>query len=118
TYQESVDLPEETVEDRIPAHFELLLGREDAASVELVDFRPYKVHQRLSSKLREGRVVLAGDAAHLTNPTGGLGLTTGLYDVILLQEALGAIVHGEADDSILDAYATERARVFSEVASP
>ena len=114
TYQESLDLPEETVAKRIPAHFQRLLGE----PVELVDFRPYRMHQRLSTSLRAGHVVLAGDAAHLTNPTGGLGLTTGLYDVFLLQEALLAVLCEEAGEEILDRYAAERERIFSTVSSP
>jgi 3-(3-hydroxy-phenyl)propionate hydroxylase/6-hydroxy-3-succinoylpyridine 3-monooxygenase len=116
TYQEPIDLPEETVVDRIPAFFAKLLGPE--ADVELVGFSPYRMHQRLSTSLREGHVILAGDAAHLTNPTGGLGLTTGLYDVFLLQEVLIALLAGRAGEELLDAYAAERSRVFSEVSSP
>lgn len=116
TYQESLELPEETVAERIPQHFDRLLG--PGAGVELVDYRPYRMHQRLASTLRRGRVILAGDAAHLTNPTGGLGLTTGLYDVFLLQEALLSVVRGESDDFVLDAYASERSRVFRDIASP
>jgi len=118
TYQESMDLPEETVADRIGRHFERLLGPEEAATVELVAFSPYRMHQRLASTLRRGRVVLVGDAAHLTNPTGGLGLTTGLHDVFLLQEALIEVIANGADDALLDVYAEERSRVFREVSSP
>jgi 3-(3-hydroxy-phenyl)propionate hydroxylase len=117
TFQESAQLPEGTVAERIPAFFARLLGDAAAADVELVAFRPYRMHQRLASTWRRGRAVLAGDAAHLTNPTGGLGLTTGLYDVILLQEALLAVLTG-ADEDLLDRYADERARVFREITSP
>jgi 3-(3-hydroxy-phenyl)propionate hydroxylase/6-hydroxy-3-succinoylpyridine 3-monooxygenase len=117
TFQEPADLPEEGVIERIGRHFSELLGSKDAAEVRLADYRPYRMHQRLSTSLREGRVVLAGDAAHLTNPTGGLGLTTGLYDVILLDEALRAVLGG-ADDRLLDEYARERSRVFRELSSP
>jgi 3-(3-hydroxy-phenyl)propionate hydroxylase/6-hydroxy-3-succinoylpyridine 3-monooxygenase len=118
TYQESLELDEDTVADRMGAHFERLLGAEDAARVEVVDYRPYRMHQRLATSLRKGRIVLAGDAAHLTNPTGGLGLTTGLYDVFLLQEVLTAVLLDGADDSLLDAYSDERSRVFREISSP
>jgi 3-(3-hydroxy-phenyl)propionate hydroxylase/6-hydroxy-3-succinoylpyridine 3-monooxygenase len=114
TYQEPEDLPLETVGDRIAPHFRALTGGDE---VEVVAFTPYRMHQRLSTALRAGHVVLAGDAAHLTNPTGGLGLTTGLYDVILLQEVLLAVLDG-ADEALLDDYAAERSRVFREVTSP
>ena len=76
------------------------------------------MHQRLASKLREGRVLLVGDAAHLTNPTGGLGLTTGLYDVLALEEVLPAVARGEAGEEALDRFAADRSRVFSEITSP
>jgi 3-(3-hydroxy-phenyl)propionate hydroxylase len=118
TYQESLDLPEETAGERVFAHFRRLLGDVEAAKVDVVAYRPYRMHQRLATRLRRGRIVLAGDAAHLTNPTGGLGLTTGLYDVFLLQEVLLAILNDGADDALLDAYAAERTRVFAEISSP
>jgi 3-(3-hydroxy-phenyl)propionate hydroxylase/6-hydroxy-3-succinoylpyridine 3-monooxygenase len=118
TYQESDSLPEETVEERIPAHFERLLGAEDAARVVVDRFRPYRMHQRLATKLHEGHIVLAGDAAHLTNPTGGLGLTGGLYDVFLLEEVLLSVLSGESGQEALEYYAKDRARVFSTISSP
>jgi 3-(3-hydroxy-phenyl)propionate hydroxylase/6-hydroxy-3-succinoylpyridine 3-monooxygenase len=65
-----------------------------------------------------GRVLLEGDAAHATNPTGGLGLTSGLFDTFVLYEALAAVILGEADDSVLDRYAEERRRIFLEMVSP
>lgn len=54
----------------------------------------------------------------MTNPTGGLGLTSGLFDMFVLYEALAAIVHGDAKESILDRYSDERRRVFLQFASP
>lgn len=116
TFQESADLPEETVEERVHAYLHALLGED--AEYELVAFRPYRMHQRLASKLRDGRALLIGDAAHLTNPTGGLGLTTGLYDVLALEEVLPAVASGAAGADALDRFAADRARVFSEITSP
>lgn len=116
TFQEDTDLPEESVEERIHAFLNQLLGQ--GAEYEVVAFRPYRMHQRLASKLREGRVMLIGDAGHLTNPTGGLGLTTGLYDVLALEEVLPAVASGEVEESTLDRWAEDRARVFSEITSP
>jgi 3-(3-hydroxy-phenyl)propionate hydroxylase len=116
TFQEDASLPLETLEDRIREYFRKLLGAD--AEYELVAYQPYKMHQRMATKMREGRVVLVGDAAHLTNPTGGLGLTTGLYDVFLLDEALTAVIEGRADASILDRWAEDRTRVFTTISSP
>jgi len=63
-------------------------------------------------------VLLAGDAAHATNPTGGFGLTTGFMDVFVLYEALAAVMAGEVQAGVLDTYAEDRKRVFTQFTSP
>ncbi len=68
----------------------------------------YGVHQRVASTFRAGRVLLAGDAAHLNNPIGGMGMNGGIHDGINLAEKLARVVHGEADDSLLDLYSRQR----------
>jgi 2-polyprenyl-6-methoxyphenol hydroxylase-like FAD-dependent oxidoreductase len=120
TFQEDASLPAETVRQRIDAYFRDLLPALNAPEVtcELAAFTPYRMHQRLSTKLRDGRVTLAGDAAHLTNPTGGLGLTGGIYDVIALHEGLSAVIGGRAGAEVLDRYAAERSKMFTELISP
>lgn len=116
TFMEDAALPEDTVAERIPAFYERIMG--PGASYEIDGFSPYKMHQRSATSYRAGRVLLAGDAAHATNPTGGLGLTSGLFDTYVLYPALAAVIRGEADDAVLDRYSDERRRVFLEVASP
>jgi 3-(3-hydroxy-phenyl)propionate hydroxylase len=68
----------------------------------------YRVHQRVASEWRCGRVLLAGDAAHLNNPLGGFGLNSGIHDAITLAEKLARVWRGEADDSLLDLYVRQR----------
>jgi len=68
----------------------------------------YRVHQRVASNWRVGRVVLAGDAAHLNNPLGGFGLNSGIHDAINLAEKLGRVWRGEADEALLDRYVRQR----------
>jgi 3-(3-hydroxy-phenyl)propionate hydroxylase/6-hydroxy-3-succinoylpyridine 3-monooxygenase len=116
TFQEDAALPEEGLEERIHEFYRGILGPD--AEYELVEYTPYRMHQRIASTFRSGRVLLIGDAAHLTNPTGGLGLTTGLYDIFLLEQVLPAVAAGDAPDAALDEWAAERARVFREVSSP
>jgi 3-(3-hydroxy-phenyl)propionate hydroxylase/6-hydroxy-3-succinoylpyridine 3-monooxygenase len=116
TYCEDASLPEDTVADRIPAYFKTLLP--PGARYELVQYAPYKMHQRAASSFRFGRVLLAGDAAHATNPTGALGLASGLFDSYVLHEALAAVVNRDTDDTILDRYAETRRDVFLNIASP
>jgi 2-polyprenyl-6-methoxyphenol hydroxylase-like FAD-dependent oxidoreductase len=65
-----------------------------------------------------GRVVLAGDAAHVTNPTGGLGLTSGFFDSYALYPALAAVVLEHANDEVLDRYAAARRDMFLSRVSP
>ena len=116
TYCEQVGTPEDEVGDRIAEWFETLLPGDD--DYQLDAFRPYRMHQRAASSMRAGRVLLAGDAAHATNPTGGLGLTSGLFDTFVLYDALAAVVKGLAEESVLDQYADLRRRTFLDIASP
>ncbi len=117
TYCEDLSLPEETIPERMPAYFRTILPP-DADMPEVVQWSPYRMHQRSAERLRVGRVLLAGDAAHATNPTGGLGLTSGMLDTFVLYEALAAVIGGAVSDSVLDRYSDERLRIFTELASP
>jgi len=76
------------------------------------------MHQRTAATYRVGRVLLAGDSAHITNPTSGFGLMGGIYDAFVLSEALAAVVHQQAGDEILDRYSELRRKVYLEVTSP
>ena len=68
----------------------------------------YRVHQRVAKNFRVGRVLIAGDAAHLNNPMGGLGLNSGIHDAINLADKLGRVWRDEADDALLDQYVRQR----------
>jgi len=68
----------------------------------------YGVHQRVASSFRQGRVLLAGDAAHLNNPIGGMGMNGGIHDGLNLAGKLARVVHGEAGDDLLDLYSRQR----------
>lgn len=68
----------------------------------------YRVHQRVADKYRIGRILLAGDAAHINNPLGGMGMNGGLQDAFSLCEKLVAVWRGEADDAVLDRYERQR----------
>jgi 2-polyprenyl-6-methoxyphenol hydroxylase-like FAD-dependent oxidoreductase len=116
TYMEDAALPEETYHDRIPGAYRHLLPGD--SGYELVQSSPYKMHQRCAESFRRGRVLLAGDAAHVTNPTGGFGLTTGLFDAFALWPTLAAVVQGGADPGLLDTWAGERRQIFLEKTSP
>ncbi|MEO8814809.1 MAG: FAD-dependent oxidoreductase [Mycobacterium sp.] len=67
----------------------------------------WRVNVRMVDRLRVGRVLLAGDAAHVHPPTGGLGMNTGIQDAYNLGWKLAAVVAG-ADARLLDSYGEER----------
>ncbi len=73
----------------------------------------YRVHQRVAKTFRQGRVLLAGDAAHINNPLGGMGLNGGVHDAVNLGEKLAQVIHG-APDALLDLYDRQRRGVTVE----
>jgi len=116
TYMEDAGLPVKDFLDRVPGAYAQLLPGPGGYRLERAS--PYRMHQRCAQSFRKGRVLLAGDAAHVTNPTGGLGLTTGLFDAFALWPTLAAVLLDRADPALLDAYAADRRRIFTERTSP
>jgi 3-(3-hydroxy-phenyl)propionate hydroxylase len=74
---------------------------------EIREKRNYRIHQRIVPDYRVGRIVLAGDAAHVTPPTGGLGMNGGIHDAFNLAEKLARVMHGESD-ALLYLYTRQR----------
>jgi len=74
----------------------------------------YNVHQRVAASFRKDRVFLAGDAAHVNNPLGGLGLNFGIHDAVELSRLLGRVLRGASVD-ILDLYDRHRRPLNIEV---
>lgn len=68
----------------------------------------YRVHQRVAKTYRRGPVFLVGDAAHLNNPLGGMGLNGGIHDALSLAGRLAPVWHGRAPESELDGYEPQR----------
>lgn len=106
-----------------PAVSEAELMSDEAVQARLQKFFPsdrrydivhrnlYTTHQRVATTFRSGRVVLAGDAAHVNNPIGGMGLNGGLQDAGNLCEKLIEILLNGADDRLLDLYSLQRRTV-------
>lgn len=80
---------------------------------DVLEARPYRIHCRIAPTYRSGRVLLAGDAAHLNSPSGGMGMNGGLHDAFNLCEKLVQVWHG-ADDALLDRYVRQRRPVAQE----
>ena len=68
----------------------------------------YPVHQRVAESFHAGRVVLAGDAAHVNNPLGGMGMNGGIHDGLNIAEKLVRIWRGEGDAALLARYDRQR----------
>jgi 3-(3-hydroxy-phenyl)propionate hydroxylase len=99
--------PDDAVSERsLQASLQNILPRAD--DYEIAVRAVYRVHQRVAEHYRSGRVFLAGDAAHLNNPLGGMGLNGGLHDAISLCDRLAQVWRGDADETILDGYEAQR----------
>lgn len=71
-------------------------------------FAIYKLHHRVAEQFQQGRLFLAGDAAHVHSPVGAQGMNTGLQDAYNLAWKLAAVLQQQADPALLDTYAVER----------
>jgi 3-(3-hydroxy-phenyl)propionate hydroxylase len=98
-------LSEENIERRL----QYVVPRETTYEIKYKGI--YRVHQRVAKTFRSGRVLLAGDAAHLNNPIGGFGMNAGIQDAGSLISKLAAVWYGRADDTILDLYVRQRREV-------
>src|ERR1700693_986994 len=78
---------------------------------EIVFYDSYVVSQRVAVTFRKGRVLLAGDAAHLNSPIGAMGMNSGIHDAVALGESLARVLHGEEGGAALDRYARQRRHV-------
>ena len=76
--------------------------------VDIIRHRVYTHHSRIAGAFRKGRLMLAGDAAHLMPVWQGQGYNSGIRDAANLGWKLAAVVNGQADDALLDTYDVER----------
>ncbi len=75
----------------------------------------FRISERQVDRYREGRVFIAGDAAHIHSPAGGQGMNTGMQDAYNLGWKLGLAVHGQASEGLLDSFNDERHPVGAQV---
>ncbi len=113
---EDAGLPEETYLDRLPRVYDAILPGVSDYTIDRA--APYRMHQRSARHIGPDGWFSAGDAAHVTNPTGGLGLTSGLLDSFALYPALAAVILESADSSVLDRYSDSRRDIFLNRVSP
>ncbi|AUY52946.1 FAD-dependent monooxygenase [Streptomyces sp. CB01881] len=99
-------------------HLQTVLRRVSGTDVTLSEVRlasSFTDRAMQTTTYRRGRVLLAGDAAHIHSPLGGQGLNAGIGDALNLGWKLAAAVHGHAPDGLLDTYSRERHPVGSAV---
>ncbi|KAL4929705.1 FAD-dependent oxidoreductase [Aspergillus undulatus] len=119
TYGDVPGLTNEQYAERLPMRYkEILPGQPEPANYNVTNIGPYTMHQRLAKSMRVGRFLLAGDAAHLCNPFGGLGLTGGIADIGALYDALLGIYKKVADDRILAQYSECRSEMYRTLVDP
>jgi len=75
----------------------------------------FRINERKVRDYRDGRVFLAGDAAHIHSPAGGQGMNTGMQDAFNLAWKLALVVHGHAKPELLDSYSPERSAIGEQV---
>ena len=99
-------LEEEAQPERIARRLNGLFGAQHDFALQEV--RPYRVHKRLASRWRLGHLFIAGDAAHLNNPKGGMGMNGGIHDAMALCEVLLRALEGHNSEAALDGYERQR----------
>ncbi|HLJ21886.1 MAG TPA: FAD-dependent monooxygenase [Stellaceae bacterium] len=99
--------PEDAVQEAsIQRSLQNLLPRDEP--YEIIVRAIYRVSQRVAATYRKGRVFLAGDAAHINNPLGGMGLNGGLHDALNLTARIAAVWHGASGEDELAGYEPQR----------
>lgn len=96
--------------DRIEDRMQSLLP---GAPYEIAHKTAYRVHERVADAYVHGRIFLAGDAAHLNNPLGGMGMNGGIHDAVNLSDKLAQVWRG-ADPSLMGRYERQRRKVAIE----
>ncbi|KAK4565977.1 hypothetical protein LTR86_003826 [Recurvomyces mirabilis] len=114
TYGDPVPgLTDEEYLERRDWHFKAILpGHPDPNEYRIEQTNMYKIHNRCVRSFRQGRILLAADAAHVNNPMGGYGCMTACLDVGGLADCLIGYYKGLADESILNTYADVRRGIF------
>ena len=101
-------MSDEAVQRRLQTYFPL------DRPYEIVHRNLYTTHQRVAATFRKGRVLLAGDSAHVNNSIGGMGLNGGLQDAANVSEKLSKVILGGGGEDLLDLYSLQRRTVSIE----
>lgn len=110
--REDASIEDQLSDEAVEASLQEIVARPRPYPV--LEKRAYRVHQRIVPRYRVGRIALAGDAAHLNSPAGGMGLNGGLHDAFALVDALVDMLRRGAPLSRLDLYDRSRRPVAAD----
>jgi len=96
------------IADVAAAHARVARLVNDDTPFEVLHVNTYNVHQRVATTFRKGRICLIGDAAHVNNPLGGMGMNFGVHDAHNLAGKLAAVIHGTSEEGVLDVFSRQR----------
>ena len=111
----TADLDDDAVLDQLTSRLALRSGLATGVVQEALWTSTFRFHRRLADTYRTGRVLLAGDAAHIHSPFGGQGLNTGIGDAENLAWKLALVCTGRAAPDLLDTYEAERRPIAEDV---
>jgi 2-polyprenyl-6-methoxyphenol hydroxylase-like FAD-dependent oxidoreductase len=106
TQDSAIDVQSGLTKERALVYLRTAIGTD--VPMEIVDVANWRAEATCAERLRDGRVFLAGDAAHVVPPNGGFGGNMGIQDALNLSWKLAAVVKGDADPALLDSYEAER----------
>lgn len=109
---EHIPIDDQMTPEALDASLQVIVPRD--VPYDIAEQRPYRVHMRMVPTYRMGRMMLAGDAAHLNTPAGGMGLNGGIHDAFELAAALIDVLRHGASDTRLDAYDRRRRPIARE----
>jgi 3-(3-hydroxy-phenyl)propionate hydroxylase len=113
-YEEPLHLPEESIGERLPGVLEQATGERP----RVLDWTSSRMHQRTAVSYRSGRVLLVGEAAHVTHRLVGRAPISGYFDAFSVVPALAQVVRGRSYDHVLSRWADHRRRVFLDEVVP
>src|ERR1700704_4668079 len=108
------DVSDETATDRDFARRTLATVQPDVTDDDIVHVTLYRVYQRVAKSFQMGRAFLVGDAAHINNPLGGMGMKGGIHDAVNLAARLAKVWRGQAPAAELDRFDKQRRLVTLE----
>lgn len=108
------DAPEEPTAEFVQQILDTRVGSHRLVVTDVIWGSRFRVHHRVAETFRAGRLLLAGDAAHVHSPAGGQGMNLGIQDAVALGDALVAVLGG-APDSVLDDYSAARRPIAKDV---